>query len=221
MYRVGTFQTGQGGFLGGYMGTIPPEHTGALGGKYFTGQAGLAIISRSSSGPTVTIFNPDDLANNSEPVYRLVYYPLSNPLANPNTQNELFNTTTAIRGAVFPENTNSLIFIGRHGTGPWCYGGDECGDTCITSKGPHAQPYRTQIWAYSLTGLLAIKSGVINSWELLPYATWDFELPPQTDTCAAEIGGFAWDSGTRRLYVSQLLVSNGEPVIHAYKVSIP
>ncbi len=222
LYRVGTFGTGQGGFLGGYMGTIPNAHTGVLGGRYFTGQAGLAIIGRSSAGPAMAVFNPHNLANNSEPVHLLIHYPLSHPLADPGTQNELFNTTTNMRGAFFPDGTNSLIFIGRHGTGPFCYGGDECGDTCITSKGPHAQPYRTQIWAYSLSGLVSVKSGLMNNYDIRPYATWTFSLPPQTEQCSAEIGGLAWDSGTRRLYVSQLFAGpNGEPIIHVYKVGIP
>ncbi len=63
MFRVGkaVASTVNGGFVGGYRGSIPTEWQSILGGPVMTGAAGLAVISRSSLGPSAWVFDPDNL----------------------------------------------------------------------------------------------------------------------------------------------------------------
>jgi hypothetical protein len=57
-YKVGSMNPG---FVGGNMGPIPQEWRSLLGGPAFTSQWALSIISRTSSGPSFTVFDPDQL----------------------------------------------------------------------------------------------------------------------------------------------------------------
>ena len=119
LYQVGNLG---GGYVGGYMATVPPEWQAAVGSPYLTGQAAINVIGRTSAGPAVFGFDPTQLGPMPGPATPLVYYPLSERLAPETTQNPLFNTTTQIRGVVFPQGTDSVLFIGSHGTGPYWYG---------------------------------------------------------------------------------------------------
>ncbi|HYL81934.1 MAG TPA: hypothetical protein VEU07_14040, partial [Candidatus Acidoferrum sp.] len=120
MYKVGSVGAG---FVDGYMGLIPPEWQTALGGPVLTGQCCIPIISRTSYGPAVFAFDPANLGvTNPAPAKPLVYYPQSNPLADYAATSVLFNGATAITGVVFPGGTRSVLFFGRQGQGPFCYG---------------------------------------------------------------------------------------------------
>lgn len=218
MYQVGNMG---GGFVGGYMGQVPLEWQDEIGAPYLTGQAALSIIGRTSAGPAAFGFDPDNLGSSTAPVTNLVNYPLDHPLAPESTQNPLFNTTTEITGVVFPEGTDSVLFIGSHGTGPWWYGEpDEGGyDPYRSDKGPHAPEYVYQVWAYDVHDLLAVKSGLKQAWEIKPYDVWDFDLPYPEG--GKHIGGVAYDSASGKLYVSQEYGNGGYPVVHAFQVSEP
>lgn len=216
----GMFEVGNlgGGFVGGYMGTVPAAWQSALGTQYLTGQAGLSIIDRTSAGPAVFGFDPAQLGTNPAPTTNLVYYPLSSPLADEQTQNPLFNTTTEIRGVVFPEGTDTVLFIGSHGTGSWCYAtGDICNDPYRPDQGPHAAPYVYQVWAYNANDLLAVKNGQLQPWQVRPYDVWTFDLPYPENS--KHIGGVAYDAASGRIYVSQQLADDAKPVIHVFQVA--
>jgi len=201
---TGAYQVGNlgGGYVGGYMATVPPEWQSAVGDSYLTGQAALNIIGRTSAGPAVFGFDPAQLGSSPAPDTPLVYYPLSNPLAPVDTQNPYFNLTTSIRGVVFPQGTDSVLFFGSHGTGPYWYGlpTDNGGDdTARTAKGPHAPPYTYQVWAYDVHDLLAVKAGQKQPWQVQPYDVWTFDLPYPEDS--KYLGGVGYDAATGRLYV--------------------
>jgi hypothetical protein len=212
----GPFQVGTAGagFVSGYMGVVPEEWRALFGGPALTGQCCLSIISRSSSGPSVSVFNPDDVGRVSPvPATTLLGYPLSHPLAPNDRQNELFNNATNITGVAFPSGTRSVLFIGRQGLGPYCYGeGAACGDPVSSSKGTHAYPYVLQVWAYDANELLAVKLGLREPWSVRPYATW--RLPEFSTSGGDHLAGATYDPATRRLYVVR---SYGEsPRVHAY-----
>jgi hypothetical protein len=89
-------------------------------------------------------------------------------------------------------------------------------------KGPHAFPYRYQVWAYDANDLAAVKSGTKQPWEVLPYAIW--EPPINLNPTHLFGGATAYDASTGRLYVSQV---QGEsfgyarlPVIHVFQVNM-
>ena len=58
----GAFQVGSwAGIVSGYMALIPSEWQSSFGGPALTGNCCLSIISRTSYGPSVSVFNPSDV----------------------------------------------------------------------------------------------------------------------------------------------------------------
>jgi hypothetical protein len=212
-YQVGTAGAG---YVAGYMTAVPPEWRALMGGPALTGQCCLAIISRTSSGPSISVFNPDDVGRVSPvPATVLLGYPLSNPLGPNGSQNTFFNNATEMGGVAFPAGTRSVLFIGKQGLGPYCYGtGAECGDAEQSAKGTHAYPYVNQVWAYDANDLLAVKLGLLAPWSVRPYATW--QLPDVSNDGHASIGGAAYDHTTRRLYITKRYGEN--PRVYVYQV---
>lgn len=236
-YQVGTQYPG---FVSGYMTPVPAAWQATLGGPVLTGNCCLAIAGVQSNGPAVSVFDPADIGvENPVSATPLVGYPSSHPLGPGwGTTNALYNGTTNIRGVVFPEGTRSVLFFGKHGTGPWCYGagtsdpdldGDPvpgepgviyCYDPADSSKGTHAYPYRYQVWAYDVDDLVDVRNGVLQQYEPQPYATWIYNLPIG-DNNAATFGGAAYDPATDRIYLSQMNEDTGfAPIIHAYRVDV-
>jgi hypothetical protein len=212
------------GFVSGYMTPVPAEWQAVLGGPALTGNCCLAIASTQSNGPSVSTFDPATLATGAEAASNLlVGYPLGQPLGpGETTQNPLYNLTTQIRGVVFPPGTRSVLFFGRHGVGPYCYGsGAECRDPADDSKGTHAYPYRYQVWAYDANDLAAVRRGSRAASRVQPYATWNFNLPFERASAQNLIGGAAYDPQTRLLYVSQQCADTDcAPLIHAFELRI-
>lgn len=203
---TGLHQVGNlgGGYVGGYMTPVPLEWQDELGMPYLTGQAALSIIGRTSAGPAAFGFNPNSLGSSTATASPLVYYPLSSPLRPEASTNPLFNLTTEINGVVFPENSESIIFFGSHGTGQYCYGeAAECNDSARSGKGTHSVggQYEYQAWAYSVHDFIAVKNGVKQPWEIQPYDVWTFDMP--FDHPAKHVGGVSYDKATNRIFLSQ------------------
>jgi hypothetical protein len=203
--------------IGGYMKTIPSEWQAALGGPALTGHCCLTIISASSSGPSISVFDPDDVGvKNPIPGFTLLYYPTGNPLAPNNTQNNLFNLATKMSGVAFPAGARSVLFFGHQGTGPYCYGeGADCNDPCDGSKGTHAAPYRHQVWAYDAKELLQVKAGNKKPWEIQPYAVWALE--GMNNGGCAKMTGAIYDPSKGLLYVTENFGDN--PAVHVFHIS--
>ncbi len=243
MYKVGTI--GQ-GFVSGPMTQIPPEWQAALGGTALTGNCCLSIIGRTSLGPAGVVFNPDDLGVKSPvPATPVLYYDITHPTLGTwegdETVNLYFNMTTEIRGVIFPPGSRSVLYIGRQGTGVSCYGtatsdpslaGKEKGDGSIycynpegeSVKGGHAYPYKTWVWAYDVNDMISVKTGQKNPWDIRPYAVWPLEIGPHG---IAGVLGAAYDSTTKRLFISQRdgergfpdsSPDNARPLIHVFSV---
>ncbi|HUE69432.1 MAG TPA: hypothetical protein VMP01_00975, partial [Pirellulaceae bacterium] len=169
LYQVGDMGAG---YVAGWMAPVPEAWQAALGTEYLTGQGGLPIISRTSWGPALFGFDPAQLGDTAAPAVPLLYYTGGNPLA-PITgpASELWNGATSIKGVIFPEGSDSVLFIGSHGTGESWYGTPPDGgdDPLRGDKGYHAYPYRYQVWAYSAHDLAAVKAGTKQPWEVQPY----------------------------------------------------
>lgn len=127
-YVSGPWQVGTkgAGWVAGPMCQVPSGIT--VGGPWLTGQCALAIISRTSSGPSMSSFDPTQLGSTiPDPATLLVGYDLNthetlgswsgNPAPSGPT---LFNGATTYPGAVIVGRT--LLFGGRLGTGTFCYG---------------------------------------------------------------------------------------------------
>jgi hypothetical protein len=242
MFRVGTENPG---FVGGYMTPIPEAWRSRLGGSALTGNCCLPIISRSSFGPSASVFEPDDLGIKAPaPSTMLVGYPADHPTLgswdNTEAVNLDFNMATSVTGIVFVDGTRSVLFFGRQGLGIPCYGvgtGDPsldrlpvspgssevyCHDPASDSKGTHAWPYASYVWAYDAEDLARVKAGQAQPWDLRPYATWALDLPFATE--GKQILGAAYDPAKRRIYISQGGADPGDdgyfegPIIHALQV---
>jgi len=225
-YKVGSFDAG---FIDGYMGTIPDNHSGTIGKRHITGNSSLSIIGRTSSGPALFAFNAEELLagpTGTVNARELVYYPLSNQMAGEATTNPVWNLSSYIRGVVFPSGSDTVLFFGSHGTGFYWYGdnGDIPGvnDPARGSKGSHAYPYRNQIWAYPVSGLMRVMSGLINPWEA-PYTYWHFRTPYDSLDSAKDGPTVAYDQTGNRLFVMEPDIDSDGfdpyPVIHVYRIS--
>jgi hypothetical protein len=237
VHQVG--ETGKSGFVAGYMATVPPEWRAALGGPAVTGQCCISIISRTSFGPALFAWDPADL-NRREvvPAKALVYYPQQHATLGPwEGTNDIFGGTTEVAGVVIVDRTRTVLFAGRNGMGPFCYGqgtADEhkaserqsdgekfCYDPTSTDKGQHAFPYRLQFWAYDINDLAAVRAGDKDPWEVRPYGVWPFELPAIGDP-HPRIGAVAYDPARRRIFMTQLYGEKDgyalRPIIHVFTV---
>lgn len=204
------------GYVAGYMVSIPPAWRAKLGGSALTGGFGSPIVTRESLGPSVVSFNPAPGPMSCTP---LVYYPsqhatLGGYAVGP--ANPVFNMTAKADGAAIVGDW--LLLFGRSGVGEQLYGAGtgnpalagtiESGsdrwvfDPADSSKGTHAWPYRYQVWAYRLSDLADVASGAKQPWEVVP-TVWEMVLPT-VEPNTTGIGGVAYNSGTRRLFVSQL-----------------
>lgn len=125
MYEVGAkpSQVPQAGFVAGYMTTIPNNWQTALGGKVLTGQSALSILGRTSSGPAAFAFDPSNLGTTPAEATALLYYPLGNQtIGTYYSSQTLYNKGSHHSGVIFPSGTKSIIYTGKQGLGPACYG---------------------------------------------------------------------------------------------------
>ncbi|HLP02861.1 MAG TPA: hypothetical protein VK163_12610, partial [Opitutaceae bacterium] len=243
MFTVGAENPG---FVAGFMAPIPAEWQSALGGPVLTGQAGLAIITRTSMGPAASVFDPTALGSpGATPARLLVGYPSDHPTlgawANEHEPNPQYDMSTFIRGIVFPAGTDSVLFFGTAGTGVPRYGlgttnpaldgqpvPDHPGvvyayDPIDLGKGCHAYPYTAFVWAYRAQDLARVVAGTAQPWGIVPYAIWPFSFP-----CGFNgddiVGGAAYDPATNRLFLSHFNAagsSHDKPVIHVYRLEQP
>lgn len=238
MHRAGIVNPG---LVAGYMGSIPKEWQTLFGESSLTGNACLPIITRSSFGPSVFAFSPENFVKESNiPAVPLVYYPEKHATlgtySNETKANPVFNMTTDISGVTFPEGTSTILFWGSTGLGVPEYGagtadknmaGKKVGNydeyyvydpAKPQSKGSHAWPYSYYIWAYNAHDLLKVKEGKKMPWDIVPYKHWKLDLPYSDEKNLSRIGGVAYDPKGNRIFISQMRIKKERPVIHVFKI---
>lgn len=207
-------------YMAGYMTPIPAEWQAALGGPVLAGLPNPPIIGNGSGGPTAIVFDPANLSRAAIP---LLCFPHPSDLAGlygyqANTgKNPVWNWLSLPRGCVFPDGTDSILFVGSHGAGEMYYGGGEK-DPANPYYGSHAYPYVFQVWAYDANDLAKVRRGEAQVNALKPYAYWTFELPQDPGSTDVKCGGACFDPATRRIYVSALRCDGAAPVIHVFQV---
>ena len=204
------------GWVDKYAAVIPPEWQPLFGGPVFVGGSGGAINSLQSWGPSAAVINPSDVGSkNPVPATLVLGYPYGNPLNDTNVGNPYWSQATVITGMVFPTGTRTVLYFGKHGLGAYCYGtGAECHDPADNSKGTHAYPYESHVWAYDANDLVAVKNGQKQSWEVRPYATW------KLDSSFVDVQGVGYDPATQRIYVSAACEdTNCLPLIKVYQIN--
>lgn len=252
MHRVGVHPSGStstanGGFVGGYMADVPSDWQTLLGFPALTGKGSIPVIIRTSFGPCAWGFDPDTLgATDPTPATFLVGYPNGHEtLGDYNVTSLYYNMNTQLTGLAFPAGSDSVVFFGRHGLGitgegDSCYGAGTsdielhgepdgegniyCYDPADASKGTHGYPYISQAWFYDANDLLDVKNGLIEPWDVLPYARWEMDLPYAKPM--ASLGGAAYDPSTQRIFISQSESDNISniyepyPIIHVYSINL-
>jgi hypothetical protein len=248
-YLSGPFQIGSvasmGGWMGGYMATIPSAYQAALGGPWFTGQNSIPIIGRTSLGPAATVFDPAQLGvTNPVPATTVVGYDINHPtLGTWQSSGGLWNGGTRTNaGIAFPSGTRSVLFFGVYGSGPFCYGelqsdpalagqlapgGDVyCYDPMDSGiKGTSNYPYNFNVWAYDVNDLIAVKNATKNAYDVMPYQHWAFTMPivnPSGPAANYSIGSVAYDDTSRRIFVAQQNVdapTGATTIINVFQVT--
>jgi hypothetical protein len=215
-YRVGNKGAG---FYSGYMTAVPPEWQDKLGAPAMTGNCCLSIISRTSYGPSVSAWDPQ---NNGISARILLAYDQDHQTLGSygaSGSHPVFNGTTRITGIFFPAGTASVLFYGSTGVGNYCYGeAAACNDPSNTWRGEHAFPYHAYIWAYDANDLAAVRSRSKRAYQVKPYATWELS---ELGTVGADFatGGAAYDAATGRVYLSQIGGDGDLPLIHVYQIT--
>lgn len=227
------------GLTSGYMAEIPAEWQTRLGGTDLTGNACLSVITRTSEGPGVFSTTLTNIASN--PVgFQLIghddthYLQSTWGLSWPGMKT--YNGTCGITGVLFPANSDSVMFFGKIGTGPYCYGQGNaptvennygtdpmtgevwCYDPTATGeKGDHAYPYIYKVWAIDANDLYQVKLGNKQPWQVYPYDEWEMTFPFTGGQ--QEIVGVTWDQTNHRVLMMQQLADGGnKPTVHVFTV---
>jgi hypothetical protein len=214
------------GMMAGWTGAIAPEWRSLLGGDSYTGQCCIAIIGRSSYGPSVSAFNSSDTGAATVPATMLLGFPDEfqnlGPWGGPISP---YYSGADTMGSTFPVyGTRSWLSVGRHGTGQPEMGGQNCYgpgtanaaligqpdgqgnrycyDPSNSNKGPHSWRYIFQIMAWDANDFAAVKAGAKKPWDVRPYAAWNAGVGSPLDIPGVVVTGAAFDQQTRRLYVS-------------------
>jgi hypothetical protein len=226
---------GRQGYVAGWMANVPSEWQARLGGPALTGQCCIPIVSRTSVGMAAFAFDPAKVGQPKVPASPLLYYTQDHTtLGKWEGSNAVYGATTSIAGMAVIAGTRSVLYLGRNGTGPHCYGdatpnkaladasgGHLCYNPFTSDKGSHAYPYNYQVWAYDLNDFAAVKAGKKKPWDMKPYAVWSLKLPIGSDA-PTDLGGVAYDAQRQLLHVSQIkLDPNGNAaIVHTFKLTI-
>jgi len=232
------------GFVGGWMAHIPSEWQSALGYPVITGQAGLAVLQRTSLGPAAFGFDPDDIGTNDPaPGAYFVAYTEGHPtLGEYESTSLLYNMSCKYRGVVFPSGTDSIMYFGRNGLGQTglgdpCYGFGTDNealhnttfyyeptdsterwwyDPTDDDKGTHGYPYEYKVWAYDANDFKDVKDGVKLPWEIVPYDHWNFDIPFQTEH--RDLAGVAYDPASQLIYIAQIEIDTTQSAFTSYPI---
>lgn len=227
------------GFVSGAMATVPAEWQSLLGGPAITSQCCIPIVTRTSWGPSAFAFDPARIGQSGTiPAQPLLYYTGEHQtLGNWDGSNPVYGATTNMGGMAIIAGTRTILYFGRNGVGPHCYGNGTsdksldgkvgpdgakwCYDPTASGKGSHAYPYRYQIWAYDLADFVQVKNGAKQPWDIQPYGVWPIDFPISEPTVLS--GGVGYDAANQVLYLSQLLADRDgysyRPVIHAFQIN--
>jgi hypothetical protein len=253
MYRVGD-ETMNVGYRAGYMAPIPSEWQSSFGGRTaVTGRAFFPIISRSSFGPSLWTFDPDSIGVvepvGSEP---LVYYNAAGTGATlgeytgDGPANEYISPRDFIGGVIWPPGTDTVLFVGTHGSGDWKYKSEDEG---YNPAGNGSYPYHYWVWAYDADDLAASYTGnyqvtqadydstrfldgiypsntslavdeIVQPYNLKPYAMWELETNISASGYEQDIHGACYDSENNIMYVAAMSADGYRPIIHSYSIDI-
>lgn len=236
--------------MSGWILPIPPGYQASLGGTALTGNGALSINGRTSWGPAATSFTPEDLGNVSiADGTRLIGYTGQHPTVGHynSPPGDLYNGAVKYGGAAFPEGYRTVLFFGRTPTDPsnYCYGevthdpalerqpvpGTNgtviyCYDPAasVGDKGTTGYPYTSRVVAYDVNDLIAVKQGLKQWWEPVPYASWTLSLPYGDDpiwnrSLNKYITGVGYDPASNDIFLLASYQDDARPIVHVFHVT--
>ena len=210
----GFFQfEGGAGHTSGWISPIPAEWQAVLGGTHVTGQSsGIPIISRTSVGPSAFVYDPMDIVETDAvptpvPTTTLLDFSLGNPLhsdlSNSGGDNDLWtHLSRVVYGMIVPGTRTYITFgySGGHVSGV-CYkctqdNGNLCGGYCA----PDSDDYYQFYWLWDMNDLVAVMDGLMNAYDVRPYAHGEFVTPFQVSE--RQLGGGTFDPASGLLYLT-------------------
>jgi Putative Ig domain len=226
----------------GPMATIPSDKTAVnyfgSNGKVLVGWAPDSSIGLNvSGGPSVFAFSPSSITGAvSVSSNSVLAYTQSSPVDShwfagnfiSHGFQPVYGLTSVHYGIVYPNGTNSILFIGSNGQGycvysdpanppgrPWVY------DPVGSGVGEHAYPWYPQIWAYDARELKTAYDAGLPSDTVKPYAIWNFDWP--TTGSSPYVQGATYDSVTKRIYIA-VSSASGPPtynrtMVYVYQVT--
>ncbi len=219
---------------GDYLFSVPSWFANQyLGGRWLlTGKA--RGTSTGSMGPSLIAFSPWDSENpqGDFDALFLLYYRFNIECASPNVTNKNlcdypdFTMCDKWEGAAFIESgtKRAIIFVGRKGLGNNGYGEPADGN-CSLYKGYHCDPYQRQIIFYDIVELGNVALGNRDPWSVVPYATWVptvFYNRGENSQSCSEVGGMAYDSSNKRLYIIEKSLpsynADDQAVVHVFAI---
>lgn len=169
----------------GGLSPVPAEWQAILGGPVFSLGGCQAVISRSSYGPAVHVFNPDDLplaGGGQAPARTLIAFPDNHQTLGawdgPDTNG--YNMNSMVAFVFIVPGSRTLAVVGGRGS-TYCYGvgtsdpalagttdptgSKYCYDPTDHNRGGHGYPYVNAVWLFDLDAILKAK----NPWDTRPY----------------------------------------------------
>jgi hypothetical protein len=257
-YRVGDTSYNV-GIRAYYMCEIPTEWQASFGGaNALTGRCFDPILGRTSFGPSISTFYPDSLGVvEPSPSTVLLWYASSGDMATlgnyqdghdggGGSPNPYISPADNVSGVVFAEGTDTVLFIGSHGAGEWCY---KC-EVPNNPAGNGAYPYVYFAWAYDANDLAAVYQGdyevtqndydtsrflegnwpnntvlavgdTVRPWNVVPYDVWELEtsiFPSPEQINIPRVRGGTFDPIENRVYFTAYGADgvNDKPLIHVF-----
>ena len=230
----GLFQIEQAAKAAGYMSYVPSHWQERLGGEYLVGWASnYAIVSRYSVGPSLHVFDPQDIVNAdtevnySIPVSTHMMYSLSNPIV-PNANDDILDVSpiwgviAKARYAFIIPNTDYLFVLGSHGgvnSGTGYKITQNNGAVCSGSCPYDASDYYNYFWLFDMNDILEAETP--HSIMPVSYGKWSH---PFDDNGQHKLIGATFDHDNDRLFVAldeagQVGLYDAVPLILSYKIT--
>jgi len=207
------------GWQGGAFLTIPPEWRALIGAPMAMTITNIAIISRSSYGPSFSPFDPATMKASAP----LLGYTQANPLGVEDKADPLWNTAAKGFGAFWPAGTGAILYPYSNAPKDWWYGVSPSPSGLVDPfsyyQGVHTSCPTHQVAAYRATDLLDVKNGTKQMYQLRPYAVWGLsDIAPECKQGGLSVAG---DLATNRLYVGHYAGAgvSGAQTVHVYQIN--
>jgi len=133
-----------------------------------------------------------------------------------------------LAGAVVPNNTKSVLVIGRCGRGLYQYTISSISrtkaryfsnKTATDTPGEKSWPYGPRVWAYNVDELEQVRLGNTPLQNIKPYAVWNFDFPFNKGEADWVYGGVTYDTVNKRIFAATAGLPGVNPVIHCWQIT--